>query len=170
MVKSFPAILAAVLIPTAPVPRGNIPEDLARVGPVEWVRQNTPCDARILVNQRTTGIFEAETGRVAVLEGMAPYLRPPILQRVIELMLAARAFFADPAGNARFLQDQAIDYVVLIEGEGLGFHALLGTPNVSALASLPGLTLVHQDPAMIVYKVNQPVSAAGFPNSVGFPG
>jgi hypothetical protein len=164
------AIFAAILIPTAPVPGSNVPADLARVAPIEWVRDNTPCDSRILVNQRTTGIFEAETGRVAVLEGMAPYLRPPILQPVVGLMLAARDFFQDPIAHAQFLQDQAIDYVVLIGRGTLGFQSLIGSPNAQALSSSPDLTVVHQDSAMTVYKVNRPTSSTLFPDPAGFPG
>jgi hypothetical protein len=81
---------------------------------VNWVRANTPCDARILPDRITLGTFNATTGRVSVLEGMGPYLRPDMLHTVLTQVLGADAFFRDPAAHRDYLAQQAVDYVILV--------------------------------------------------------
>jgi hypothetical protein len=164
------ALVVAIMLPNARVPSDNARRDLPRAEPLQWIRDNTACDARILVNQRTTGIFQAETGRVAVLEGMAPYLRPPILQGIVGLLLDARDFLSDPAQNAAFLTDQGIDYVVIVNGGLLGFVGPVGSGNREALASLPILELVHSSPQADIYRVIGPPRAKTFVDPLGFPG
>ena len=44
---------------------------------------HVPCDARILPDRVTLGTFVAATGRVSVVEGMGPYLRPEMLHPVL---------------------------------------------------------------------------------------
>jgi hypothetical protein len=108
---------------------------------LEWVTTNTPCDARFLVNQRTTGVFKVMTGRVALLEGMTPYLRPEMLNEVVGVLRRGQLFFQAPEGRARFLRANGIDYVVQLRGLRLG-HGLVGT---SKPISVDNLEPVYED-------------------------
>ena len=78
--------------------------------------RTVPCNARILVNVRTAGSFEVLAGRTSVDEGMAPYLRPPVLRRVLPIVLGAKAFFRDPASNRAFIENQHVDAVLVVAG------------------------------------------------------
>ena len=71
---------------------------------LDWVAAHVPCDARILPDRVTLGTFVAATGRVSVVEGMGPYLRPEMLHPVLADVLRAHRFFERPAGGRRFLR------------------------------------------------------------------
>jgi len=75
--------------------------------------RSLPCDARVLTDVRTAGIFEAYTGRVSVVEGGAPYLRPADMPAALDALIGAKRFFADPQGQAEFLRAHRIGYIVL---------------------------------------------------------
>src|SRR5207342_3169590 len=70
---------------------------------LDWVDEHVPCGARILPDRVTLGTFAAATGRVSVVEGMGPYLRPAMLHSVLHLVLQAHGFFEHPAGGAALL-------------------------------------------------------------------
>ena len=74
--------------------------------------RTVPCNARVLVNVRTAGSFEVLAGRTSVDEGMAPYLRPSVLRRVLPIVLGAHRFFRDPAANRAFIENQHVDVVL----------------------------------------------------------
>jgi hypothetical protein len=163
-------LLAGVLLVPSALPSARTIPTTSRLEALEWLRQNAPCDARILASQRTTGIFEAATGRAAVTEGMAPYLRPQILAPVVQGLLEARAFLQSPSDNASFLTTRGIDYVVVLQVP-LGAPKPLGEPDFAALRALPSITLVHEDPSGLVFRVNDVgPGRATLPDGTGFPG
>jgi hypothetical protein len=163
-------LATAVLAPTARVPSANVPRSDARAATLNWVREHTPCGARLLVNERTTGIFEIGTGRVALLEGMAPYLRPQILAEIVRLMTDARAFFADPAGHLDFLRSNRVDFVLLVKGSPLGVRGLLGRSSHEALLGVDGLDPIFSSAGLDVYRVSVPGAPAPSNIPVSAPG
>lgn len=162
--------LATPLVATArPEPR-DLRAAPGAVAVLDWVRRNTPCDARLLLNQRTTGVFRAATGRVAVLEGMAPYLRPAMLDPVVRLMLDARRFFSEPDGNTAFLADQGVDYVIALREVRLGHPGPVGPVDHDALDRAPSLAPVHRERGWTVYRVTGVSPARPLPDLSGHPG
>jgi hypothetical protein len=127
---------------------------------MNWVSENLPCDARLLASQRTGGTFQAMTGRVAVTEGMAPYLRPEMLTEVVDLLFDSRAFFEDPASNESVLNEYGVDYVLVAKKKYLFDRkpALLGRFPTERVAEAQGLELIHESRLMDVYRVENPGS------------
>jgi hypothetical protein len=114
-------VTASILLPGASRVRDSsgVAQGRRAVQLLGWVRANTPCDARILTNQRTIGVYKAFTGRLALIEGMSPYLRPEMLRRVSRLLLDARDFYRSP--DPRFLERHGIDYVIRTRNIRLGY-------------------------------------------------
>jgi len=166
MVRSWIPIIAAALILCValigamppPVGRKMRKEGADSVRAMNWVSENLPCDARLLANQRTGGTFQAMTGRVAVTEGMAPYLRPEMLGEVIPILRDSKAFFENPALNALVLGEHGVDYVLVAKKKYLFDRkpALLGRFPPERLAQAEGLELVHESRLMDVYRVEDP--------------
>lgn len=167
-VKSWIPIIAAVLILCValvgarppPIGRSGRKAGADSVRAMNWVSENLPCDARLLANQRTGGTFQAMTGRVAVTEGMAPYLRPEMLVEVIELLLDGKSFFENPATNSFVLDEYGVDYVLVAKKRYLFDRrpALLGRFPPARVAEAEGLELVHESRLMAVYRVESPSS------------
>ena len=169
-VAALVAVLALLLVPSARPSPGRV-EGVTRVtGTLDWISEHTPCDARFVANVQTEGIFEAYLGRVHVLEGMTPYLRPEVLEPVVRRFLDARAFFRDPAGREGFVRDLGADYVVVFRGGGVGYPAMIGGVNADLLDAAAFLELVHADDVARVYRVRGEVREDGFPDPEGFPG
>lgn len=178
-VKSWlPTIAAALIVCVAlvgamppSVKRNELKEGAHSLAAMNWVSENLPCDARLLASQRTGGTFQAMTGRVAVTEGMAPYLRPEMLGEVIELLFDSRAFFEDPARNEHVLDEYGIDFVLVAKKNYLFDRkpALLGRFPTERVAEAEGLELVHESRLMDVYRVEDP-STAEWPNPNEHPG
>ena len=82
---------------------------------IEQVAATVPCDARMLSNARTAGAWEATTGRRAVTEGHAVFLRPEVMERILPVLIGANEFFSDPAANRSFLDEQRIEYLVVVK-------------------------------------------------------
>jgi hypothetical protein len=119
-----------------------------------WVRTQTPCGARFLVNQRPEGTMTALTGRVDLSEGMGPFLRVNQLPYVVNLMLGARNFYASPLSNESFLRQHNISYVVVSKVTGLiGYSGPIGETDISALNAAPFLQRMLETPGVLVYKV-----------------
>jgi hypothetical protein len=138
---------------------------------VDWTRQATPCDARILINERTVGIVRALTGRVAILEGMGPFLRPDMLRDVVGLMLSARDFFDDPAANSGFLANESVDYVVVMRDLRVGFRGpVVEHLDAAALKAVPFLEQVHSSSAFDAYRVVGLPHRSGYPKPEDHPG
>jgi hypothetical protein len=168
----IPTVVAGVIVCVAlvgarpaPVRRSALRAGADSVRAMNWVAENLPCDARLMASQRTGGTFQGMTGRVAVTEGMAPYLRPEMLADVIDLLLDSRAFFEDPAGNEFVLNEYGIDYVLVANKKSLFDRKppLLGRFPTERVAEAEGLELVHESRLMDVYRVINP-STAEWPN------
>ncbi len=132
----------------------NRPVSQSRMRFFDWVRTDTSCGARFLVNQRTEGAFTALTGRYALLEGMGSFLRVRTMSYVVGLMLSARNFFQFPLENKAFLRRHRISYVVLARRPTvLGYSGPTGTVAWQAMNAAPFLHKVSEDTYFIVYKV-----------------
>jgi hypothetical protein len=110
----------------------------------------------MLVNWRTAGSWEATTGRPAVTEGMAPFLRPQVMERVLPILLGANDFFDDPEANRGFLSRQRIDYLVIVDRRvRIGTHSGREPKegDAEAVASLPGVEPVVRDRWVTIFAV-----------------
>jgi hypothetical protein len=169
-VKSWISTIVAALIvcialvgaKPPPIDRNDRKKGAHSVVAMNWISENLPCDARLMANQRTGGTFQAMTGRVAVTEGMAPYLRPEMLVEVTELLFDGRAFFEDPAGNESVLNEYGVTYVLVAKERYLFDRkpALLGRFPAERVAEAEGLELIHESRLMDVYEVENPGTAA----------
>jgi hypothetical protein len=139
---------------------------------LDWVDEHAPCGARILPDRVTLGTFAAATGRVSVVEGMGPYLRPAMLHTVLRTVLAAHRFFEHPAGGAGLLHRLGVDEVLVVKGVRIGsmVGVLESGVDPGAFRGVPYLALVHSSPVLDVYRVRgagggrfpDPARAAGF--------
>jgi hypothetical protein len=121
---------------------------------INWMRTQTPCNARFLVNQRTEGGVTALTGRFALLEGMGPFLRVSTLPYVVNLLLGARDFFQNPVPNESYLRRHDISYVVVTrQSLFLGYSGPTGVADIRALNAAPFLHRVLVTPRATVYRV-----------------
>ncbi len=121
---------------------------------VNWMRTQTPCDARFLINQRTEGTVTALAGRLALLEGMGPFLRVDKLPYVVSLLLRARQFFRNPVSNEAFLRQHDISYVIVSRLPlMLGYYGPIGNVNIRGLDAAPFLQRVLVRRSLIVYRV-----------------
>jgi hypothetical protein len=143
--------LAAWLLPNNSL-RQDFRHSHQRTVLINWMRTQTPCGARFLVNQRTEGAITSLTGRYALLEGMGPFLRVDKLPYVVSLMLSARRFFKDPQANEAFLRQHDITYVVVSRVQ-LGYYGPTGKTNIQAMNAAPFLRPVFVTPSGIVYRV-----------------
>ena len=121
---------------------------------INWMRTQTSCNARFLVNERTEGAVTSLTGRYALLEGMGPFLRVDKLPYVVSLLLSSRQFFKNPQANEAFLRQHGISYVVLSRVTNLlGYTGPTGRTNFRAMTAAPFLQRVFMTPSAIVYRV-----------------
>jgi hypothetical protein len=173
------AVAAAVAVPAVAV--------AATVGParsgwqqngrdsvtvLDWVDQHAPCGARILPDRVTLGTFAAVTGRVSVVEGMGPYLRPAMLHTVLSTVLRTHGFFEHPAGGAPLLRRLGVSEVIVVKGVRIGsmVGVLEDGVDPTVFRSVPYLQLVHSSPLFDVYRVRgsggngfpDPATTAGF--------
>jgi hypothetical protein len=153
------AVVAAVdRIPN----RLSLPRAAAGLAVIELVADVVPCGARMLPNARTAGTWEATTGRRSVIEGMAPYLRPQIMARVLPVLVGAREFFRDPKANRRFLAQQRVEYVVVVEpGVWIGTAGgeIPAGSDVGAIASLPDVRPVFRGRRVTIFAVGSSAAA-----------
>ena len=116
-----------------------------------------PCDARMLVNARTAGSWEAITGRRALTEGRAPFLQSEVLHRVLDTLVGANQFFRDPSEHRAFLDEKDVDYVVVVRpgiwfGWGGGGHSPIWN-KPDAVAALPDVHPVLRNSRVSVFAV-----------------
>jgi hypothetical protein len=152
------AVSAVVVIALAAwlLPNNSLRQDFRnshqRTVLINWMRTQTPCNARFLVNQRTEGTVTSLTGRYALLEGMGPFLRVDKLPYVVSLLLSGRQFFKDPQANEAFLRQHGITYVIVSRVQ-LGYYGPTGRTNVRAMNAAPFLQRVFVKPWVTVYRV-----------------
>ncbi len=142
--------VAAVGLAAATAPPGVSADEAAGLRVMRAVSRTVPCNARILVNVRTAGSFEVLARRISVDEGMAPYLRPPVLRRVLPIVLGAHRFFRDPLANRAFIENQHVDVVVAVASARVGGRAMLKRGRRGVLNDVPWLRplLVTRDVAI----------------------
>ena len=172
MVAALVVAVAAVLLIPSARPPGTSTANRAAADAFSFVRTRLPCDARILPDVHTEGAFEALTGRVSILEGPTPYLRPAVRDTVIRLFLEAHRFFRRPAENRSFLERQGVDYVALMRNVGVGYHGPIGAGSRAELDRTRFLRLVHASPSMDVYEVvgREEHDMQPYPPPAAFPG
>lgn len=141
----------AVVLALATAPAGVTPDERAGLAVMATVARTVPCNARILVNVRTAGSFEVLAGRTSVDEGMAPYLRPPVLRRVLPIVLGAHRFFRDPASNRAFIENQNVDVVVAVAGARVGGRPMLKQGRRGVLEGVPWLRPLLTTPTVAIY-------------------
>jgi hypothetical protein len=139
---------------------------------LDWVDEHVPCGARILPDRVTLGTFAAATGRVSVVEGMGPYLRPAMLHTVLTTVLEAHRFFEHPGGGAALLHRLGVDEVLVVKGVRIGsmVGVLEAGVDPEAFRHVPYLVPVHSSRVLDVYRVRgagggrfpDPGTAAGF--------
>lgn len=165
-------IAATIVLPTARVSAERITQGRESLAILNSIRATVPCDARILASQRTAGVFQAITGRAAVSEGMAPFVRPDVLTTVIERLIDARHFFRDPVRHKDFLMEEGIDYVVAVKRKYLldTYPQLIGRPDSGALSRAGFLEPVYRSTLMDVYMVTDLPGGSHFSVASDFPG
>jgi hypothetical protein len=166
----FVIIVSAAVIPWRTLPQQSAATRSQVLQLVNWVRQHTSCDDRLLTNERTVGIFRALTGRVNVMEGMGPFLRPDILDDVVDLALSARAFYEDPAAHSGFLAKEGVDYVIALKTLRVGFRGPIGDATPGVLGGKAFLQPVYSSTGFDVYKVVGLSMTGRFPNPADYPG
>jgi hypothetical protein len=139
---------------------------------LDWVDEHAPCGARILPDRVTLGTFVAVTGRVSVVEGMGPYLRPAMLHTVLSMVLEAHRFFEHPAGGLPLLRQLGVNEVLVVKGVRIGSMVGVLERGVkpAAFRTVPYLQLIHSSPLFDVYRVRgssggrfpDPETTAGF--------
>ncbi|MDQ3620274.1 MAG: hypothetical protein M3391_09130 [Actinomycetota bacterium] len=149
------AIVAATLILPGYVPPAAAEKSgFESLASIDWMRTELPCDARLLVGQRTGGTFQSLTGRTSITEGMAPYVRPDMLRDVVDLLLEARAFFRKPGEHRGLLSEREVDYVVVVKRRNAFDEGpLLRIADPEVFEGIDFLPLVHEDPVVNVYEV-----------------
>jgi hypothetical protein len=155
------ALVVAVLGIAAIVDRTPRDRSLSRadagIAVTERVAEIVPCGTRMLANARTAGFWEATTGRRAVTEGMAPFLRPGVLERILPILVGANEFFDHPQSNRDFLARQRIQYLVVVEPNvwfGWGGTGRGPAPrDAEKVASLPGVHPVFRDRRVSIFAV-----------------
>jgi hypothetical protein len=173
------AVLALVAVPAVavaatvgPARSGWQQNGRDSVAVLDWVDEHESCSARLLPDRVTLGTFVAATGRVSVVEGMGPYLRPAMLHTVLGMVLAAHRFFEHPTGGEALLRRLGVTDVLVVKGVRIG--SMVGTlesgVDPAAFHDVPWLELIHASPLLDVYHVRgagggsfpNPTSTAGF--------
>jgi hypothetical protein len=153
------AVAAAVeRIPHRPLPHARAGRQV-----IQRVAETVPCDTRMLVNWRTAGTWEAATGRRALTEGMAPWLRPAILQHVLPLLVGANEFFDNPQANRDFLVRERVQYLVVVEpGVWIGTHSgrVPTERDADAVATLPEVHPIVRDRWVSIFAVGSNEASA----------
>jgi hypothetical protein len=150
--------IVAVVAAVARIPSTKaLPRAQAGLEAIDQVARVVPCGTRMLVNARTAGTWEATTGRLAVTEGHAPYLRPDVIDRVVPVIVGANEFFQNPSGHRDYLERERVQYVVTIDP-----HVLIGSKgprqpraeDSAAVAALPNVGQILSDPHVSVFAVD----------------
>jgi energy-converting hydrogenase Eha subunit E len=163
---------AMLVVPSAGVPEEEIAKGSQSLSAMNAIRAEVPCDARILASRRTAGIFQAITGRVAITEGITPFVRPGMLTDIIERLIEARRFLRFPTPHRDFLVRQAVDYVIVVKKKYVldVYPQLMGPADSQALARADFLELVHRSSLMDIYRVTGLPEGPDFPDPGEFAG
>jgi hypothetical protein len=155
------ALCVAVLAVTAVVARVPADRELGRaddgLAVAAQVARQVPCGARMLANVQTAGFWEATTGRRALTEGMAPYLRPEVMARALPLLVEANEFFDDPEAGREFLEREDVDYVVVVSPRVWAGYGGGNPPTAveSDAVAAAGLRPVFRDRRVSIFAVGE---------------
>jgi hypothetical protein len=157
------AVAAAVAVVAVAAAVSRVPGDQtlsradAGIAVFERVAEKVPCDARMIANARTAGSWQAWTGRRAVTEGMSPFLRPEVMARILPTLIAANDFFKDPQANQSFLEEEDIQYIVVVEpGVWFGWGGTGRNPgdeDAENMAALDGVEPVYRGDNVSIFAV-----------------
>jgi hypothetical protein len=145
------AAVVAVVVAASVSPRPTSPLEDRGLQLMQTLQRTVPCGARMLVNVRTAGSFEVLARRMSVDEGMAPYLRPSVLRRVLPVVLGAKAFFKDPLGNRAYIDRERVDVVVAVAKAKVGGRPLLNHGRRPVLNGVPWLRRLVKAPGYTIY-------------------
>ena len=148
------AIALGVLLPRDVQDRRFVRYLATAQGPLAWLERNVPCDGLVLADRRTLATFEVFSRHAGILEGMGPYLRPDLLVTAIRQMIAARAFFLDPASGEPYLRRSGIAAIVVTRpNQPIGGALKVARFDPDELSSLPFLRLAARSESVTVYRV-----------------
>jgi hypothetical protein len=136
---------------------GPAPKASARSFGYVQAAVQTPCDSRLLVDRITRGTFQALSGRISVTEGLVPFLRPTIVNDVLELRASTERFFLDPGQSSGILADEEIDFVVARISP-----ALDATPSLRRVAAVAGLGLYRVEVRSLGGRLPRPSDSPGY--------
>ena len=161
---AFAVATAAAAIPRVPVGRGD-----AGIAVIKRVADIVPCNTRMLSNARTAGTWEAWTGRRAVTEGHAPYLRPGVLERILPVLVGANEFWSDPQAHRDFLTRQRIEYLVVVKPNiwiGTNGERQPTGRDAETVAALADVHQLYRDRRVAIFAVGSstPSSIGGQPS------
>jgi hypothetical protein len=137
---------------------------------LDWIKANTPCNARILSNRRTGGTFEVLAERAAISEGMGPHLRPQMLDHIVKLLKRTRRFFQHPGQGRPFLRSEGIDYIVVYRHKPVDLNLRTFIADLHGFSVQPYLGRVFKNRQVVIYKVLGLGSKHSFPLSTHYPG
>jgi hypothetical protein len=168
-VLAFTAAALAVAAAIARIPQTSVVRGHAGVAVIKRVADVVPCNTRMLSNARTAGTWEAWTGRRAVTEGHAPFLRPGVLERILPVLIGANRFWNDPQANRDFLSRQRIQYLVAVKPNiwvGTNGERRPGPNDAEAVAALPDVHQIFRDKRVAVFAVGPraPSAVGGQPS------
>jgi hypothetical protein len=165
-------VVGTAMIPGSTVPKPTSDRAAGQVALLEWIEREVPCEGRVLSHYRTLGTFEVIAGRAAVLEGMGPHVRPPVLTLAIEEILRARDFFADPSGGLSYLRARGVAGVVVANPApryGLGGYSI-GRVPLHRVDRVPFLRRGFENEAGVVYLMEGFEPNLSLPKVTGRPG
>ena len=156
--------MVVALLSLANLPSANVHQEAIKntIAYLDWIKSNTACDARMLSNHRTPGTYQVLTGRASVDEGMGPYLRPPMLDRILHL-IKTRMFYQHPEQGRSFLRQRGVDYVIAYRREPANPNLRAFGANLQDLSRQPFLRPVFQNQQVSIFQV------VGLPGSRSLP-
>jgi hypothetical protein len=125
------------------------------VAALDWLRDETPEESRVLTNVRSTGSFGGYAQRNSLTEGDTPYTYPGRLTSALATLDSAQQWFQKP--GLAYLQQHEIDYVVVTVRpfNALGGDVYARKRSLRRLDAQPFLTLVAAFDKVAVYSVER---------------
>ena len=152
VVAAVVALAAAAVGALGPAPKAS-----AKSADYVQAAVQTPCDSRLLVDRITRGTFQALSGRISVTEGLVPFLRPTIVNDVLELRASTERFFLDPSRSSDILSDEEIDFVVARLSP-----ALDAVPALQRVAAVAGLGVYRVETRSLGGRLPRPSESPGY--------
>jgi hypothetical protein len=87
---------------------------------------------------------------------MAPYLRPEVMGEVLPVLIGANEFFDDPVAEREFLDEQRVEYLVVVApGPWIGSPGgrVPKEGDAEAVAAVPNMKSVFEDNRVTIFAV-----------------